>query len=237
MRTLAMKLLNRFQPSASRHQYKTVWTDLSRTADSAKFWVQGSTDEETLQRSAAHDVIRLQKHLTITPELDMLEIGCGVGRLGTVFAPLCKTWTGCDVSPNMLKHAAQRLAGFQNVRFVELSGYDLAPVPDSSIDIVYCTVVFMHLAEWDRFNYIKEAKRVLRPGGQLHVDNISLTTDYGWKFFETGLAYRPSARPPQIGSASTPQEFEVYLTRAGFTDCGTDIVDSSWVVGWARKSA
>ena len=155
----------------------------------------GLDDDETLDKTAANDLERFGRHLKFDSTTDILEIGCGVGRLGKVFAQRCHTWTGCDVSPHMLEHARRRLAAFTNVRFVELSGYDLTPIADNSVDIVYCTVVFMHLSEWDRYNYIVEAHRVLKPGGQLYVDNISLTTGTGWTFFESSRPIRP-AQPP-----------------------------------------
>jgi ubiquinone/menaquinone biosynthesis C-methylase UbiE len=80
-----------------------------------------------------------------------------------------------------------------------------------------------------------EARRVLKPGGQLYVDNISLTTDYGWKMFEESRSFPTEKRPPHIASASTPQEFEVYLSRAGFASGRVEIVDDAWVVGTAVK--
>lgn len=233
--TAAAARLARPTLRAARHDYKRVWTALSATEDAAKFWVQGSTDEAELERTARYDVERLQRMLHITPDDDVLEIGCGVGRVGKALAPRCRTWIGCDVSPRMLRHAARRLEGLTNVRLVELSGYDLRPIRDESVDVVYCTVVFMHLAEWDRYGYIEEARRVLRPGGRLYVDNISLTTDYGWNFFEASRRYEPANRPPQIGSTSTPQEFEAYLQRAGFTTWSVAVVDEAWVVGLGVK--
>jgi ubiquinone/menaquinone biosynthesis C-methylase UbiE len=231
-RALAGRLLRR---RGARHEYKKVWTSLSVTEDQAKYWVQGSEDEAQLAASAANDIQRIQRVLHATADDDVLEIGCGVGRLGRVFARICRTWTGADVSPHMLRHAARRLAEFPNVRFVELSGYDLAPIPSESLDAVYCTVVFMHLSEWDRYSYIEEARRVLRPRGRLYVDNISLTTEYGWGFFQAARAHDPVRRPPQIGSTSTPQELDTYLRRAGFTDAAVEVVDDAWVVGRAVK--
>jgi ubiquinone/menaquinone biosynthesis C-methylase UbiE len=135
----------------------------------------------------------------------------------------------------MLEYAARRLARFPNVGFVEVSGYDLRPVGSESVDAVYCTVVFMHLTEWDRYAYVEEAYRILRPGGRLYIDNISLTTDYGWKFFQSSSTYEPTKRPPQIGSTSTPQEFDAYLQRAGFSTSSVEIVDDAWVVGRGVK--
>lgn len=219
-----------------RQYYKRVWTSLSATEDGAKFWVQGSTDEALLAESAANDIARIVADVPVTKSSHVLEIGCGVGRLGGEFAKRCHTWTGCDVSPNMLQYAARRLSAFTNVRFQEISGYDLRPVGDGTQDVVYSTVVFMHLSEWDRYSYVEEAFRILKPGGQLYIDNISLTTDYGWKnMFELARAYSPQDRPPQIGSTSTPQEFEVYLQRAGFPTWRTHIVGGAWVVGVGTK--
>jgi len=211
-------------PPLTRSQYKEVWTSLSTNESEAKLAVQGDDSEATLALSAVNDLERLRRAVGFEPTDDVLEIGCGVGRLGKVLAPICRTWTGCDVSPNMLRFAERRLEGFRNVRLVELSGYDLEPIPTASQDVVYCT-------EWDRYNYVEEAHRVLKPGGRLYVDNICLTTDYGWEFFQKSRGFEPSARPPYIGSTSTPQEFEAYLTRAGFASHRVEIVDTAWVVG------
>jgi hypothetical protein len=68
-------------------------------------------------------------------------------------------------SSEMIRQARRKTLGLDNVRFVEVSGYDLQPVPDNSVDVVYTTVVFMHLDEWDRYNYCLEAFRVLNPAG------------------------------------------------------------------------
>jgi len=104
------------------------------------------------------------------------------------------------------------------VELVEISGYNLSGVADASVDVVYCTVVFMHLESWDRYNYISEAFRALRPGGRIYVDNINLCSDGGWKVFETHRAFSPANRPPHMTQNSTPQEIETYLRRAGFSD-------------------
>jgi ubiquinone/menaquinone biosynthesis C-methylase UbiE len=133
-------------------------------------------------------------------------------------APLCRKWIGCDVASNMLSLAAERLRDFPGVELKEISGYDLRGVADASVDVVYCTVVFMHLESWDRYNYILEAFRVLRPNGRIYVDNINLCSEGGWKVFETHRAMSSTNRPPHMTQNSTPQEIETYLKRAGFLD-------------------
>ena len=200
-----------------RSAYKTVWNDLSDTKSRAKLHVLGSEREQDVLATAAVTLKALESTVGILTNDTILEIGCGVGRVGQVLSPLCKLWIGCDVSSNMLNHARKRLDQFNNIKLIELSGYDLKPVPDASVDLVYCTVVFMHLDEWDRYNYVLEGHRVLRPGGRIFIDNFSLCSDEGWKVFETHRnGFHPSQRPSHIAKSSTPQELETYLKRAGF---------------------
>jgi ubiquinone/menaquinone biosynthesis C-methylase UbiE len=59
----------------------------------------------------------------IKPTDVVLEIGCGIGRVGRVLAPICREWIGADVSENMINHLRQRLKEFKNVRTVVLGDY------------------------------------------------------------------------------------------------------------------
>ena len=162
----------------------------------------------------------------------VLEIGCGIGRIGKELAPRCKKWIGCDISGNMLEHAQKRLSHLKNIELIELPECNLAPISGSSIDVVYCTVVFMHLDEWDRYEYIKEAFRVLKPGGRAYFDNFSLSTEEGWKIFKAH--HELSDRPSHISKSSTAEELYAYLTRAGSSKIKTQI-DGAWVIAHGLK--
>jgi ubiquinone/menaquinone biosynthesis C-methylase UbiE len=134
----------------------------------------------------------------------------------------------------MLGHARQRLAGAKNVELVPISGYDLKPIPDASVDAVYCTVVFMHLEEWDRYAYVKEAYRILKPGGRFFCDNANLESEDGWKVFQASAAFPANNRPQHLSRCSTVPEIATYLRRAGFQNVQT-ITPGVWVVGWGTK--
>jgi len=218
-------------PQPTRSEYKKVWSALSTTQDQAKLHVIGVTDEDALRATGKQTLAFLQESVGIRTDDVVLEIGCGVGRVGKVVAPLCRKWIGCDVASNMLALAAERLRDLPGVELKEISGYDLSGVADASVDVVYCTVVFMHLESWDRYNYIAEAFRVLRPRGRIYVDNINLCSDGGWKVFETHRAFSPTNRPPHMTQNSTPQEIETYLTRAGFSKVRIRTEDD-----WVRAS-
>ena len=141
---------------------------------------------------------------------------------------------GADVSENMLGHLRRRLKHLPNVRTLAVSGYDLAGLADASVDMAYCTVVFMHLEEWERYRYVREAFRVLRPGGRLLVDNYTLVTDEGWALFEQLLAIKPLERPAQVSKSSTPQEQETYFRRAGFGEIRQEL-ENLWVRTYGVK--
>ena len=86
----------------------------------------------------------------------MLEIGCGVGRISRELAPRCRSWTGSDISKNLLTYAAERFAQLGNVRLQQLHGDGLGELADASFD------------------------RVLRPGGRLFMDTIDIESNEGW---------------------------------------------------------
>ena len=221
--------------SLGRSEYKAVWTELSKTEDSAKWHIGGVDEEAWFEATGRATKEALTSSVGIGPTDAVLEIGCGVGRVGKQIAPLCRKWVGCDVSPHMLKLAAKRLERFDNVELYEIDGFHLQPVQDNSMSVVYSTVVFMHLEEWDRYNYVLEALRVLQPGGRLYVDNVDLCSDLGWEVFEVHRQIAAGERPPHMTKHSTESELRTYLERAGFTDIkGRE--SGQFIQVWGKKS-
>ena len=215
--------------------YKATWNHLAATEESALMHVAGYTDPEKIKEATDITLMWLRKCLGIHPMDTYLEIGCGVGRVGQALAPQVHRWIGCDVYEAMLGYAKNRLASHNNVDLVPINGFDLSPIPDASVDAVYCTVVFMHLQEWDRFNYVREAYRILKPGGRFFCDNANLDSDIGWQVFMASAAIPPEERPPHISRCSTEPEIRTYLIRAGFQDVQTQFA-GVWVMGWGVKS-
>ncbi|MPY87381.1 MAG: methyltransferase domain-containing protein [Luteitalea sp.] len=211
----------RWRPGRSmlpRFAYQDVWDRSARNFHDARVSVAGYDDDEEWNRTGELFASDLTRATGIGPRDVVLEIGCGAGRVGAKLAPRCQQWIGADVSPNMLRYAREALEGSDNVSFVQLNGVDLHGIRDESIDVVYCTVVFMHLDEWDRYRYVAEAHRVLRPGGRLYVDNFGLSGEMGWKLFLETSQVDAALRPPNVSKSSTGEELQIYAERAGFTD-------------------
>ncbi len=66
------------------------------------------------------------------------------------------------------------------------------------------------------------------------VDNVNLTSDDGWAFFEQHRATPAANRPPQMSKTSTPQELETYFKRAGFTEIQQKEI-GLWIVTFGVK--
>jgi len=96
----------------SRHEYKSTWNVLSQTIQQAIIHVIGDVGDSDIRATAEKARECLETSVGIRKDDVIIEIGCGIGRVGHVLALLCKQWIGCDVSGNILKHAKSRLEYF-----------------------------------------------------------------------------------------------------------------------------
>lgn len=109
---------------------------------------------------------------------DALDIGCGIGRLEAALAARLRSIVGTDVSAEMLAVARQRCATYPNATFVQVSGRDLEPFADASVDLVLAADSWPYLVlSGVAGRHAEEAARVLRPGGDLVILNVSYRGD------------------------------------------------------------
>jgi ubiquinone/menaquinone biosynthesis C-methylase UbiE len=210
----------RFPPLSHLHrrQYAAAWDSLTCSREEAYSAAAGHhKNEAEFRQSAAKTVQNLLELASVRPHDQVLEVGCGVARIGRELAPCCATWTGADISVNMLTHAACRLEGLPNVRLVQLHDVELSEFESSSFDVVYFTNMLIHLDEMDRWQYAQEAFRVLRPAGRIFMDILDIESDGGWGMFaRDSIRYKHLERPPYMPRFSNASELTVYLQRAGF---------------------
>lgn len=217
--------------------YKAIWDNLSESFLDASYHVCCVGDEDEIRSNGQITAAFLKEVLQIEPDDIVLEIGCGVARIGRELAPSCGEWHGADIAGNMIKYAAMRTQGLQNVFLYELPSNDLSIFPDDTFDCVYCTIVFMHLDKYDMFNYIREAQRVLVPGGRAYFDTYNILAPGAWQEFIKVLDSHPSGqRPGHVSQFSTPQEVGKFMEEAGFADVHIDGENNSQlVVALGRK--
>ncbi|MDG6224060.1 MAG: class I SAM-dependent methyltransferase [Candidatus Thermoplasmatota archaeon] len=107
---------------------------------------------------------KLAKRLGLREDSIVLEIGCGPGYFSPHIArriPKGKLYL-TDVQPEMIEKARKRLKHIENVDVRVCSGSEL-PYEDDMFDVIYLVTV---LGEIDKKHlYVREMKRILRPGG------------------------------------------------------------------------
>jgi SAM-dependent methyltransferase len=132
-----------------------------RNQDEEEFFASG----RDLARSLTHQFLRLPPRPA--PRCRRaLEIGCGLGRLMRPLSAQVGEIHGVDVSDEMVRGARERLSGIPNAHVHRGAGADLAGFADESFDLVYSYAVFQHIPSREAiFGYLREACRVLAPGG------------------------------------------------------------------------
>lgn len=109
-------------------------------------------------------------------DCDVLDVGCGSGRIVRALAPRVRSIVGIDVSAGMIARAREACAGHGNASFRIAAGTDLAAFADASFDLVTAVDVVPYVemvgtAAID--GMLSEAARVLKPGGNLLAFNWS----------------------------------------------------------------
>ena len=132
-----------------------LFIDCGHGATEEGFWRSG---EEDLRDYVLRD-------LELDSSAQVLEIGCGIGRLLRPLSERVSTATGADISGEMVRRGREALADRGNVRFERTDG-DLAFASPASLDLVYSHSVFQHVPDREAvLRYFDEAARVLKSGG------------------------------------------------------------------------
>lgn len=138
--------------------------------------------DEGLLRAATEEAASLMVELGVAaPDRHLLDLGCGIGRFESALSPSVASITGIDVAPAMVAAARERCAGLPNVRLFETSGKDLGTFADGAFDAVIAVDSFPYLYEVGGrpfvLHQLEEVARVLRPGGDLLILNLSYRGD------------------------------------------------------------
>jgi SAM-dependent methyltransferase len=156
----------------------------------------------------------------LAPGEVVLDLGSGGGidvllsarRVG----PTGKAY-GLDMTDEMLAlaEANKRRSGLANVEFLK-GDIESIPLPDASVDVVISNCVINLSADKDRV--LREAFRVLRPGGRLAVADVVARGEVS-----------PDVRRSLelwagcVAGALSMQDYEAKLAGAGFTDIDLEV--------------
>lgn len=113
----------------------------------------------------------------IKSSVSVLDIGCGTGRVRQALADKID-YTGLDNSPELLAVARRR---YVNNKFIQADARAL-PLQDNSFAAVLLIATVHHFFDKaDRLKILTEAKRVLKPGGQIYLTVWNLNRPKFWR--------------------------------------------------------
>ncbi|MDQ7785195.1 MAG: methyltransferase domain-containing protein [Desulfomonilaceae bacterium] len=125
-------------------------------------WASREYSDDELQR-----IDRMLRLAQWTPDMRILEPGCGTGRLTEILGDRCGN-TGfilaADISEHMTRAARARLGRRRNVK-VECEALENLPLVDEEFDLVVCHQVFPHFE--DKEKALGILSTVLKPLGKL----------------------------------------------------------------------
>ncbi len=139
--------------------------------------------------------------LEVTPELEVLDLGCGDG---TTALPAAKTGArvlGVDIAANLVAAGNRRAreAGLSNLYFREGDACDLTGIEDDRFDLVVS--IFGAMFAPRPFDVAREMVRVTKPGGRVVMGNwIPGDPTLVAQILKISAAYTPP--PPPEGFVS-----------------------------------
>ncbi len=145
-----------------------------------------SWDENPARVKLAHDVANaISKQIALTPDMDVMDFGCGTGLLTVELQPRVRSITGIDSSQGMLDMFNTKIAKLKlNQVSTVLVDLDKGDILTGNYDLVVSNMTLHHIKEieplFDQFSAITAPAGYLcitdldPDNGQFHADNTGV---------------------------------------------------------------
>lgn len=158
---------------------------------------------------ANYEMPILRRMTSLQNPKHILEIGCGNGYGTTLimksFGP--ERITAIDLDEKMIARARRRKLEGVTFKVMDASRLEF---PDNEFDAVVDFGIIHHIPNWKEC--LEEVKRVLRPGGEILIEDLSTDSFTTW----SGLILKAITDHP-YDSMYSQDEFTRYLGQIGFT--------------------
>ena len=127
------------------------------------FWKSGFDDRDNIL--GMHNEIYSKIIKSKNPKnMEILEIGCGIGRILIPMGKIFGKVIGIDISKKMIELGDKYIQQTSNCKVFENNGSDLSMFSDNTFDFCYSFIVFQHIPDKEIIKkYIREISRVLKP--------------------------------------------------------------------------
>ena len=162
-------------------------------------WEKGDfTEIAVFMRQSGEELV---KSLGITPQMRILDLGCGDGTTAIPLAQLGAEVVGIDIAQNLVDAGNKRAAemGLAKLTFQEGDASNLQGVPDHLFDLTI--TIFGAMFAPKPFDVAKEMVRVTKPGGRIVMGNWipNDPTSFVSQLLKISAAFTP---PPPEGFIS-----------------------------------
>lgn len=182
---------------------------------SEKFWNRFAK-RYSKQAIANEDAYQKKLQITrehFTPDMELLEIGCGTGSTALIHAPHVKHIHAIDISSKMIAIAKEKAAAqnIKNITFEHLT-IDQLKVNNQNKDMILALSI-LHLIE-NREEVIARIYSMLKPGG-IFVSSTACLSDFLKPFkFIAPIGHALGLLP--LVKIFSSKELEQEIRRAGF---------------------
>ncbi len=133
---------------------------------------------------------------------DLLDCGCGTGPMISLLyeKDSSKKYTGLDITPRMIEVAKNK--NLEGVNWV-VGDCENLPFEENSFDAIICSNSFHHYPNPEKF--FESAKRVLRPGGRLILQDYTAPKFILWIMNHTEMPLANLMGHGDVGAYSLDQ--------------------------------
>jgi ubiquinone/menaquinone biosynthesis C-methylase UbiE len=169
------------------------WTETLKTTDNPEIAMKKAIGGEFDAMGLMEKDLLIQHGLK--PNDYLIDVGCGSGRLSMPLSSYLKTgsYLGTDIVQDLLDFAQEKV-NKSNFKFVLTNGFTI-PKEENTVDIVSFFSVFTHLLHEQTYNYLIDAKRVLKSGGKIIFSFLELYIPSHWAVFENDYLNLDSEKP------------------------------------------
>jgi len=125
------------------------------------------------QAGSAERDRELLRHLGVSADMAVADIGCGTGILICEAARTCKSALGIDISHAMLSAAKARAEGLgcDNLTFQQ-AGFLSFDAPEGVFDLITAKNALHHLPDFWKAMAFSRIYATLKPGGRLYIRDV-----------------------------------------------------------------